>query len=335
MAKNQELGKFADFVTVNTASNSAAISGNLSLNVYRVSANGGYGSNGQALTTNGTSVYWSTIVGTNTDAQYVWTNTHVFGSNGFNNTTVKIYSNNLPALTAHSNDSAAAYLSSNSGGYVASLISNGSSSGLSVTTNTGSGIYITTKGAYLIDARYYTNPRFTIIANTGYVGINNASPTDVLSVNGNTYLGGNLNISGSIVSDVTITGNLTVSGTTTTINTATLDVKDLNITVAKGSANGSVANGAGLTVDGASATWVWDNSLTSWVSNVNITVGNTTQKSTINTTATFSPFGHMNSDYMDYDFTTTANINTVIGGPFTIANGYTLTISAGSRVAIV
>lgn len=215
MAKNQELGKFADFVTVNTASNSAAISGNLSLNVYRVSANGGYGSNGQALTTNGTSVYWSTIVGTNTDAQYTWSNVHTFSNN------------------------------------------------------------------------------------------------------------------------VVIQGNLTVSGTTTTINTATLDVKDLNITVAKGSSNGSVANGAGLTVDGAAATWVWDNSLTSWVSNVNITVGNTSQKSVVNSTATFSPFGHMNSDYMNYDFTTTANINTVIAGPFTIANGYTLTISAGSRVAIV
>lgn len=228
MAQNQNLGRFAEFVSV--TSNNVTLSantitfGNSSVNTvinssaitaYSVIANGGFGSNGQALTTNGSHVYWSTIVGTNTDAQYTWSNVHTFSNN------------------------------------------------------------------------------------------------------------------------VVIQGNLTVSGTTTTINTATLDVKDLNITVAKGSSNGSVANGAGLTVDGAAATWVWDNSLTSWVSNVNITVGNTTQKSTINTTATFSPFGHMNSDYMNYDFTTTANINTVIAGPFTIANGYTLTISAGSRVAIV
>ena len=37
-------------------------------------------------------------------------------------------------------------------------------------------------------------------------------------------LGGNL----------TVTGNLTVNGTSTTINTATLDVEDINITLAKG-----------------------------------------------------------------------------------------------------
>jgi len=59
--------------------------------------------------------------------------------------------------------------------------------------------------------------------------------------------------------DVTVSGNLTVNGTTTTLNTATLDVEDLNITVAKGAANAAAANGAGLTVDGAGATLLYAN----------------------------------------------------------------------------
>ena len=56
---------------------------------------------------------------------------------------------------------------------------------------------------------------------------------------------------------VVIQGNLQVTGTTTTINSATLDVTDLNITVAKGAANAAAANGAGLTVDGASASMLY------------------------------------------------------------------------------
>ena len=50
---------------------------------------------------------------------------------------------------------------------------------------------------------------------------------------------------------VTISGNLQVDGTTTTVNTATMDVVDKNITIAKGSANDAAADGAGITIDSA------------------------------------------------------------------------------------
>jgi hypothetical protein len=50
--------------------------------------------------------------------------------------------------------------------------------------------------------------------------------------------------------DLTVAGNLTVSGTTSTINSTTLNVADLNITVANGAATAAAANGAGLTVAG-------------------------------------------------------------------------------------
>ena len=67
--------------------------------------------------------------------------------------------------------------------------------------------------------------------------------------------------------NLTLSGNLTVNGTTTTLNTTTLDVTDLNITVAKGAADSSAADGAGLTVEGASATFNYTHSGTKWVAN--------------------------------------------------------------------
>jgi hypothetical protein len=51
-----------------------------------LSANGSNGTAGQVLTTNGAGIYWSTVSGggggsVNTDAQYVWTNTHTWQAN--------------------------------------------------------------------------------------------------------------------------------------------------------------------------------------------------------------------------------------------------------------
>jgi len=67
--------------------------------------------------------------------------------------------------------------------------------------------------------------------------------------------------------NVVISGNLTVSGTQTTVNSTTLDVADLNITVANGAADAAAANGAGLTVDGASATFNYASTGDKWTMN--------------------------------------------------------------------
>ena len=72
--------------------------------------------------------------------------------------------------------------------------------------------------------------------------------------------------------DLTVSGNLTVSGTTTSINTATLDVADLNITVAKNAASAAAANGAGLTVAGANATFTYTSGDDRWNLNKNLNV---------------------------------------------------------------
>jgi len=99
------------------------------------------------------------------------------------------------------------------------------------------------------------------VSATGYARLSGATFTGAVVVS-NTL---------SVSNNVTITGNLIVTGTTIYANVNNLDVKDLNITVAKSVATAALANGAGLTVDTANVTWVYNNPTNSWQSNVNIT----------------------------------------------------------------
>ena len=73
--------------------------------------------------------------------------------------------------------------------------------------------------------------------------------------------------------NVVIPGNLTVSGTTTTVNSTTLDVADKNITIANGAADAAAADGAGLSVAGASATILYTASGDKWAFNKPIALG--------------------------------------------------------------
>ena len=69
---------------------------------------------------------------------------------------------------------------------------------------------------------------------------------------------------GNSSNTVTIAGNLTVNGTTTTINSTIMTVDDVNLVLASGAADSSAANGAGITIDGASATLLYTHATTSW-----------------------------------------------------------------------
>ena len=57
--------------------------------------------------------------------------------------------------------------------------------------------------------------------------------------------------------NVTVGGNLTVNGTTTTINSTTLTVDDKNIVLSSGG-SAAAASGAGITIDGVSATMLYN-----------------------------------------------------------------------------
>ena len=99
----------------------------------------------------------------------------------------------------------------------------------------------------------------TVGGTFGVTGIStltgNVTASGNLTVNGNTTLG-------NATSDtVTVAGNLTVNGTQTTINTATLDVEDKNIEIAKvSSPSDTTATGAGITVKGGTIQSTYHNS---------------------------------------------------------------------------
>ena len=56
---------------------------------------------------------------------------------------------------------------------------------------------------------------------------------------------------------VIIKGDFQIDGTTTTVNSTAMTVDDLNIKLAHGAANSAAANGAGITIDGASESLTW------------------------------------------------------------------------------
>ncbi len=103
-------------------------------------------------------------------------------------------------------------------------------------------------------------PTFGNITTTGYIAGPATFTIDPAAVGDNT---------GTVV----IAGNLQVDGTTTTINSTTVNIDDLNIQLATGAANAAAADGAGITVDGASATITYDGTNDRWDFNKFIEIG--------------------------------------------------------------
>jgi hypothetical protein len=110
-----------------------------------------------------------------------------------------------------------------------------------------------------------------------------AADSMFLKLDGSRSMSGSLNMggqdivnakSGSFSGDVTIAGDLQVNGATTSINSTDLQVTDKLVTIAKGAANGAAADGAGIFVDGADVSFVYDNASGKWVSNVGLEVSN-------------------------------------------------------------
>jgi len=103
-----------------------------------------------------------------------------------------------------------------------------------------------------------------VVANS--TGANNAYYLGGTAASGYALLSG-----AAFTGNVTISGNLIVTGTTVSVNTATLDVKDINITVAKGAATPAGTDGAGITVDTSNIGWYYNFASNTWQSNVGIT----------------------------------------------------------------
>lgn len=170
----------------------------------------------------------------------------------------------------------------------AALVANGSTgTAAQILASNGTGVYWSSSANNALNlggvaaASYQLNS--TLNANIAsylptYTGTMNASRFQV----GTNFTA---NATDVVTSNLTVQGNLIVTGTTVTLNTATLDVKDLNITVAKGVPSAAAANGAGITVDVANAEIVYVNAGNTWLSNIGFSVGNSTSNVSINSTA--------------------------------------------------
>jgi len=100
---------------------------------------------------------------------------------------------------------------------------------------------------------------------------------DTVTTRGNTTLnditiGALIADSATFNFDVIVQGNLTVNGTTTTLNTQDLIIEDKNIVLAYGAPNAAAADSAGITVQGANATILYDYPSNAWTFNKKIII---------------------------------------------------------------
>jgi hypothetical protein len=205
------------------------------------------------------------------------------GTNVYYNEYSKIFSN--PSFTV------ATFTSNISSGNI-NLYASGDSASVQVTFQRLSLGSLTVEG--YAKQKMAIGPKGDITGTTGVINTSNITPatssvTGALIVSGgagiagNIYAGENIVATGNITAlgqitatgNLTVQGNLIVQGDVTTLNAATLDVEDLNITVAKGAVSAAAANGAGLTVDGAGATFTYASGTDRWSMNKDLSVNTT------------------------------------------------------------
>ena len=136
---------------------------------------------------------------------------------------------------------------------------------------------------------------------------------------------GNNTLSGNLI----VTGNLEVQGTTTSIDSTTVEITDLNITLAKDATNNTQANGAGITIAGSSAELKYVSTGDKWTLNKNLDVSGTIQDSngTFLPSSSVSTFG---GTLIDDANAAAARTTLGLGTAATSATGDFLTILGGT-----
>jgi len=109
--------------------------------------------------------------------------------------------------------------------------------------------------------QYFTETRARNTLSGG-TGVTYTSSTGVIAIGQDVSTTSNVTFN-----DVTVSGDLTVLGTMTAIQSTTVEINDLNLTLAKGAASAAQANGAGLTIDGANATFNYVSGADRWETN--------------------------------------------------------------------
>jgi hypothetical protein len=166
----------------------------------------------------------------------------------------------------------------NAKGLVTSLSTAAVASSLNISGGTGSGTVslladtLTFEGGTGVTTSIVDNKKVSFAIGQAVGTTSNVTFNDV-TVNGNLYSNDITATNLTLDGNATITGNLTVQGTTTTVNSTTVAIGDANITLAKDAANASEANGAGLTVAGAGATFIYTSTNNRWNLNRDLDVG--------------------------------------------------------------
>jgi len=274
---------------------------NLILGTAGISANGTYGAAGQVLTSNSSGTYWSTVTSGGSSSAL------------------------LQARQQYTGDGTTTTFSV-TGGYTANNLDvfvNGTK------LRNGTEVTVTNGSTFII------SPAPPLGALVDAVGVSTLYTSGV-----NTLVSQQFTANGT-ANSFTISGGYVPNYVTVFVN----GVKQLpttDVDVSSGTTiNLVVTPASGYVID----VWGYVNpvALQSNVISVgnvsiglsSITIGNSTINSSINSTASFATFAHMNPNSMSYDYTTTAGLNAVIAGPFTVNTGFTMTITTGSRVVIV
>ena len=272
---NANLGAYQIFANANAATQATSINTfNANLGAYQTYANTKIGTNTNsnlvvaAATTSTSTTTGALVVGGGVGIAGNVYSTAVYTANGV------YWSGNGQAFTSTTIANTAE---------ITANLSSGQNVGLSLTAtgvtagNYGSAtsiptIVVDTKGRI---TSVTSNAVSTTITLAGGSGSGSVSGGGTLTVNGTTNQITTA-VSGSTITialaqdvtapgNVTVTGNLVVQGNTTTLNTETLTIEDLNITVANGAINAAAADGAGITVGGANARLLYKSATDSWV----------------------------------------------------------------------
>jgi hypothetical protein len=142
---------------------------------------------------------------------------------------------------------------------VATFLATPSSANLAsaITDETGSGALVFGTSPSITTSITTASTSFDLL-NTTATTVNFAGAATAVSI-------GAVTSTVTINDDLVITGDLIVNGTTTTINSTTLSVDDKNIVLAQGNTSDAVADGGGITLEGATnKTFTWSDSTDAW-----------------------------------------------------------------------
>lgn len=175
--------------------------------------------------------------------------------------------------------------------------------------------------------RITNNATIASVTTANSLGIFTTQTVNATSYTTGTY--GNTSTGGSVVNTTYIAvGNSSVNAT---VNSTYLTVGTSFIANTLGVYHTGVINAASHTTgDGGTST---SGGVT--VNTTVIQIGNNTVNSSINAHSVNPDVGMSNKQTLDHNYTLSSGRNLVIGGPYTISTGYTLTIPTGSRMVVI